>query len=79
MQMLHLHQSDSGKWSVLELWRKENAHRDSVLKCYFSPDDSRVASCSRDHHKVKHFHCYSFVCCVFISCNRNSLPDVENW
>ena len=53
MQMLQLYQSDSGKWSTLELWREETAHKNSVLKCYFSPDDSRVASCSKDQHKVK--------------------------
>ena len=52
MQLLQLHQSDGGKWSAIEVWRKEAAHKDSVLKCYFSPDDSRVASCSKDRHKV---------------------------
>ena len=43
---------EGGKWSAQTSWRVYCAHNYEVLKCFFSPDDSKVASCCHKEHKV---------------------------
>ena len=39
-------------WSATEVWRRESAHKDVILKGYFAPDDSKIAACTATQHKV---------------------------
>jgi len=40
-----------GKWTVSEAWNKD-AHDKEILKCFFSPDNSKLLTCCSSEHKV---------------------------
>jgi len=58
LQLLQLHKPDKevptgeAPWSATEMWRRECSHGEEVLKCYFAPDDTKIATCTASQHKM---------------------------
>jgi len=44
-------------WSATEMWRRECSQGEEVLKCYFAPDDTKIATCTASQHKVGELSC----------------------
>ena len=54
LQVISLKRSGAGEeWKGEELWHVNHAHQGAkILKSFFSPDSTRVVTCSESQHKV---------------------------
>ena len=71
----------SAKFSASEMWQRGGCHTKEVIKCRFSPDDTKIVSCDDyQEHKVRtirfmlfYFHVKYLMYVIMCLCVRTTM------